>query len=173
MSRLLGVVALCAALTACTAEIPGPPPKPVLTTSPRIDTPRDLAAFDACKALPTDGSQWFLDPVSAPPAPSEKHPGTCSYRFGTMTAFVGLGKYEYDEAKTNNPNGHQGEIAGHTMWFACDTDAATLVCGVWVAVGYAQTIGITMEDPRSDESWMLRMRTMMVQYVLDRLPKAS
>jgi hypothetical protein len=170
VNSLLGIVALCAALTACTAEIPGPPPKPVPTTSPRIDTPRDTSAFDACEALPTDGSQWFLKATGTPPVPEGE---TCRYTFGTLTVFVSIGKIEYDEAKKNNPNGHQGEIAGHTMWFACDTDAATLDCGVWAAVGYAETLTITMQDPRSDESWMLRLRTMLVQHVLDRLQKAS
>ncbi|USX51017.1 DUF3558 family protein [Lentzea sp. HUAS12] len=171
MNRLLGIAVLCAALTACTAEIPGPPPKPVPTTSPRIDKPRNLAAFDPCKALPTDGSQWFLDPPSAPPA-AEKA-GLCKYTFGTLTVLVSLQEVEYDEVKKDNPNGHQGQMDGHTIWFACDTDASKLDCGVWAAVGYARTLTITMQDPDSDESWMLRMRTMLVQYVLDRLPKSS
>ncbi|MGW6932851.1 hypothetical protein ACWGE0_22535 [Lentzea sp. NPDC054927] len=173
MNRLLGIVVLCAALTACTAEIPGPPPKPVPTTSPRIDTPSNTSAFDACKALPTDGSQWFLKATSTPPAPLAENPEMCRYTFGALTVFVGIRKIEYDEAKKNNPNGHQGEIAGHTVWFACDTDAANLDCGVWAAVGYAETLTITMQDPRTDESWLLRLRTMLVQLVLDRLQKAS
>ncbi|WP_189154259.1 DUF3558 family protein [Lentzea pudingi] len=171
MNRLLGVAVLCAALTSCTAEIPGPPPKPVPTTSPRIDKPRNVSAFDPCKALPTDGSQWFLKPPTVPPA--IENPGVCGYTFGTLKVHVSIDEFEYDEVKKSNPNGHQGEIDGHTTWFACDTDASTLDCGVWAAVGYARTLTITTQDPRADESWLLRMRTMLVTHVLDRLPKSS
>ncbi|MFJ5990979.1 DUF3558 family protein [Lentzea sp. NPDC092896] len=177
MRRLLGVAVLCAALTACTAEIPGPPPKPVPTTSPRIDKPRDVSAFDACKALPTDGANWYLNAATAPPAPDEKNPRFCRYSFGypkgPLTVQVGLEEFEYDEAKRNNPSGHQGEIDGHTVWFACDTDASTLDCGVWAAVGYARTLTIRTQSPGANEAWLLSHRTTLVQYVLDRLPKSS
>ncbi|MFD4674854.1 hypothetical protein ACFWNN_34375 [Lentzea sp. NPDC058450] len=177
MSRLLGVALLCAALTSCTAAIPGPPPKPVPTTSPRIDKPRNLAAFDTCKALPVDGSSPNLKSTPIPPAPDPAHPGFCKYTFtypaSTVTVLVGLEEIEYDEVKKAHPSGHQGEIDGHTVWFGCDQDASELDCGVWAAVGYARSLTVKVASPGANEGWLLSHRITLIQFALDRLPVSS
>jgi hypothetical protein len=177
MRRLLGVVALCAALTACTAEIPGPPPKPVPTTSPRIDKPRNLAAFDTCKAIPVDGSSPLMKATAIVPAADQENPGFCRYTWafpaGDLTVLVGLEEIEYDEVRKAHPNGHQGEIDGHTMWFGCDTDASELDCGVWAAVGYARSLTVKTRMPGANEGWLLGQRITLIKFALDRLPVTS
>ncbi|MGI5504780.1 hypothetical protein [Lentzea sp. CA-135723] len=177
MSRLLGVVLLCAALTSCTVAIPGPPPKPVPTTSPRVDKPRNLAAFDPCEAMPTDGSSPNLKAAAAPPALDASRRGFCKYTFrypnGDMTVLAGLEEIEYDEVKKAHPNGHQGQIDGHTVWFGCDENGGEQDCGAWAAVGHARSLTVKAGSPGASEAWLQFQLTILIQFALDRLPVSS
>ncbi|MGW6447048.1 hypothetical protein [Lentzea sp. NPDC055074] len=179
MNRLLGVAVLCAALTACTAEIPGPPPKPVPTTSPRIDKPRNLVAVDPCKlVVENDYKSRGFGTFAVTPAPYEKIPGSCAAVVGSgkpddLVVVVGVAERSYDEEKANNPKGHQGLIDGHHVWFSCGGPPREITCAAWAPVAYNRTLSVGLVQVGASESRLLLTVQAVITAVLERLPAAS
>ena len=119
--------------------------------------------------------QPALEATTVVPTPDPEKPGFCRYIFasGALTVLVGLEEIEYDEVKKAHPNGHQGEIDGHPMWFGGDTDASGLDCGVWAAVGYARSLTVKTRMTGANEGWLLSQRITLITFALDRLPVTS
>ena len=189
MIRLLGVAGLVVALTSCTTPPPTTPPAAtnetttttttVATTSPRIDTPRNVASVDPCTLFTEqDLTKYKYGPFSAPPAPYEQIPGTCAAMFGTgapddLVVLVGVLPRAYDVEKAANPGGHQGLIEGHHVWFSCGGDAAQFVCTAWAAVAPEHSLTVSLGQKGGNESRLLLNTQSLITDVLARMPKAS
>ncbi|WP_086660813.1 hypothetical protein [Lentzea kentuckyensis] len=190
MIRLLGAFGLVVALASCTAQPQATSPSPtsptaptttttVTTTSPRIDTPRNVTSVDPCALFTEqDLTKYKYGPFSVPPAPYPQIPGTCAATFGTggpedLVVLVGVLPRAYDAEKAANPNGHQGLIEGHNVWFSCGGDAAQFVCTAWAAVAPEHSLTVSLGQKDGRESRLLLNTQSLITDVLARMPRAS
>lgn len=160
MSRLLGVFALCAALTACTAEIPG---VPTTRTLP------DLATVDGCSLL----GQWdFPKPFLTPPEPL---PGALSCQWTTegLTLWVNAQDESLEEAKTRvGGEGSPLTVGGRKAWWGVTTDrdrepqTSTGVVVTELAADRVLVVRAKRTPPRYDIGMVARTRS---ESVLQRL----
>lgn len=187
MIRHLGVAALAVALAACTAQTgTAPPPSStptststVTTTSPRIDTPRNVVGLDPCKLFTASDIKWRgFGTFSVAPAPYDKIPGMCAAVAGAgrpddLVVLVGVVERAYEVEKANNPNGHQGLIDGHNVWFACGGTPENFSCASWASITPTHTLSVGLSQAGGDESRLLLATQGLITDVLARLPRAS
>lgn len=183
MSRLLGAVVLCAALASCTSGTPqattAPTSSSVTTTSPRIDTPRNLAGLDPCQlVVENDFKERGFGKLTTAPRPYQEIPGTCASTFGSdkpndLVVVVGVIDQAYEAEKTKNPGGHEGLIDGHNVYFHCGSAQGGIACAAWAAVGDGKTLTLGLNQLGATESRLLLATQGVITTVLGRLPKAS
>jgi hypothetical protein len=180
------VAGLLVALASCTTQPGAAPPgtvstpaSTVTTTSPRIDTPRNITNVDPCTLFSeADFQRRKYGPFSIPPAPYEKIPGSCAATVGTgqpddLVVLVGVLPRAYDAEKANNPQGHQGLFDGHNIWFSCGGDADNGSCAAWAAIAPEHTLMVSLGKKGATESHLLLHTQGLITDVLARLPMAS
>lgn len=176
MLRLLGTAVLCAALAACTSPTSGravkDPKVTVTTTSPRVDTPRDLANVDGCALLTAaDLKGRFTEP----PAPVSGR-RSCRFRNGELGVSLDIKDESYENAKKRVPGGSEQVIDGHSAWWRSDVttdnpDRRVTACGMVVAVAEDQVLVLVTELYPGDVVRVGSMCREYVRTVLGRLPK--
>ncbi|MFS8096434.1 hypothetical protein LFM09_04775 [Lentzea alba] len=176
MSRLLGAAVLCCALAACTAGTPGTP-SPVATTSPRMDKPRNVANLDPCKLVTEDDfKRNKYGPFAAPPELHKEIPGTCAVWVSTsepgnyLVVLAGVLPSPYEAEKANNPDGWQGLIEGHHVWFYCGGEERDISCVAWAAVAYERTLMVSLSRKDASESHLLLNTQGLITELLARMP---
>jgi hypothetical protein len=182
------VAALLVALASCAAQPAAPPStttttssptSTVATTSPRIDVPRNLAGVDPCKLFSeADFTRNKYGPFSVPPAPYQQIPGSCAATVDSggpddLVVLVGLLPRAYDAEKANNPNGHQGLIGGHHVWFSCGGNADNGSCAAWASIAPDHALMVSLGGKNMNESRLLLNTQELITNVIDRIPRAS
>ena len=176
MSRLLGAAVLSCVLAACTVQTPGKALMDPAFAGPYYGAPRDVSAFDPCKALPAEPEQWWMRKAVAPARPGTAIPGTCFHLFGTggpqdVGVLVGLREMAFDGEKAKFPDGHQARFDGHTTYLYCGEDDTGAECTAWAALAPRQTLLVSTYQRGSSASVMLPTVQRYLLHVLERLPR--
>ncbi|WP_394615625.1 DUF3558 family protein [Lentzea sp. JNUCC 0626] len=172
MRRLLPLLLLVAGCTATPVATPAPTTTTttttettVITTSPRIDTPKKLPP-DPCELL---ASTDFDTPLVRPPTLRRDLPRTCEFREGTGVASDMVVLVSFGEIYLKPPDAPEMLIEGHSTAIMFTNRAGVNGCGYVVAVNANESFMVLVNLPNANSSQLSQIALGKTQKAFKRL----
>lgn len=137
----------------------------VVTTSPRIDTPRKLPA-DPCLMLTAAD---FDTPLAGPPAPHPDLPRSCVFQEGTGADSDLLVLASFAGAYAKPADASEMLIEGHSTSISFTVRPGVMECGYLVAVNATESYLIIVHLPNANSSQVSQIALGKAQKAFKRL----